>query len=91
MTGVQTCALPIFRRVRVPPGILTREYRAVFSRPEFGRSYGAMAYYLANQTEVDKYLQIQESDSAESSQQNSDANRSLHKKLEAAKPSPARK
>jgi len=53
--------------------------------------YGAMAYYLANQTEVDKYLQIQESDSAESSQQNSDANRSLHKKLEAAKPSPARK
>ncbi len=52
--------------------------------------YGAIAHYLANQPEIDKYLQIQESEFAESSRQSFQANRSLHKKLQDAKPSPTR-
>jgi uncharacterized protein (DUF433 family) len=53
--------------------------------------FGAIAYYLGNQAEVDKYLQTQDSDFASITQQSREANPLLHKKLEEARHSPTRK
>jgi hypothetical protein len=53
--------------------------------------FGAIAYYLGNQAEVEKYLQTQDSDFASFAQQSREANPLLHKKLEEARHSPTRK
>ncbi len=53
--------------------------------------FGAIAFYLANQEEIDKYLKIQESDFANFSQRSREANRQLLKKLEETRDSATRK
>ncbi len=53
--------------------------------------FGAIAYYLGNQTDVDKYLQTQDSDFASIAQRSREANPLLHKKLEEARHAPTRK
>ncbi len=53
--------------------------------------FGAIAYYLANQTEVDQYLRTQDADFASMANQSRESNPLLHKKLAEARPSPTRK
>ncbi len=53
--------------------------------------FGAIAYYLANQAEVDNYLRAQEPDFAGLAQRSREANPLLHQKLEEARHSPTRK
>jgi hypothetical protein len=50
--------------------------------------FGAIAYYLANQTEVDQYLQIQDADFASMADQSRESNPLLYKKLAEARQSP---
>jgi hypothetical protein len=51
---------------------------------------GAIAYYLANQAEVDQYLRTQDADFASIADQSREANPLLYKKLAEARPSPTR-
>jgi uncharacterized protein (DUF433 family) len=53
--------------------------------------FGAIAYYLANQAEVDQYLHIQDADFASVADQSRESNPLLYKKLAEARPSPTRK
>jgi hypothetical protein len=50
--------------------------------------FGAVAYYLANQREVDQYLQTQDADSASMADQSRESNPLLYKKLAEARQSP---
>jgi uncharacterized protein (DUF433 family) len=53
--------------------------------------FGAIAYYLANQAEVESYLRAQEADFAGLAQRSRETNPLLHQKLEEARHSPTRK
>src|SRR5258707_9982692 len=53
--------------------------------------FGALAYYLANQTTIDTYLQTQEPDFVDLSKRSRETNPLLHQKLDESRQSPTPK